>query len=99
MMPGAIRRIQDRHIGHASPSPNPFHSTNYATGSPNVMINNTGSVRVGDITFCTDGAAVGSPNVFVNGLKMHREGDATTGHGSWVPNQAATGSANVRCND
>jgi hypothetical protein len=33
--------------------------------------------------------------VFVNGIAVHRKGDATGGHGSWVPNQAQTGSDNV----
>lgn len=98
-MPGQVRRIQDVHIGHASFTPNPFHQTRYATASPNVMVNKTGAVRIGDITFCTDPAVQGSPNVFVNKIKTHRVGDATGGHQSWVPNAALTGSPNVFVNE
>ena len=37
----------------------------------------------------------GSTTVRVNSIAIHRVGDATGGHGSWVPNSAATGSSNV----
>ena len=70
-MPGVVRVGSDSHVGHASPTPNPFHQTPYATGS-------------GD--------------VFVNDIAVHRQGDATGGHGSWVPNAAATGSPDVIAN-
>ena len=55
-------------------------------------------MRIGDTTGCGDPATEGSPNVFVNGIKWHRLGDATGGHGSWVPNQAQSGSSNVFAN-
>ena len=97
-MPGVVRKNQDSHIGHASPTPNPFHKTVYANGSPNVIVNGTGAVRIGDKTSCGDPAVAGSPNVIVNGIPVHRIGDATGGHGSWVPNAAATGSGNVIAN-
>lgn len=97
-MPGQVRRILDRHIGHASPTPNPFHQTRYATASPNVFVNGYGAVRIGDVCFCTDPAIVGSPDVYVNGIKTHRKYDATGGHQSWVPNAALTGSPNVFVN-
>ena len=85
----------DRHFGHASPTPNPFHQTNYATGSPNTFTNGHKNVRVGDQTYCTDVAIEGSSTVFVNGKRQHRRYDATRGHESWVPNFALTGSPNT----
>tara|TARA_A100001201_G_scaffold138486_1_gene129432 strand:+ start:2113 stop:2409 length:297 start_codon:yes stop_codon:yes gene_type:complete len=97
-MPGQVRVGLDSHIGHASPTPSPFHKTSYAAGSPNVNANAAACVRIGDATGCGDPAAAGSPNVFINGIAAHRKGDATGGHGSWVPNAAATGSGNVIVN-
>tara|TARA_Y100000114_G_scaffold71189_1_gene65177 strand:- start:79 stop:375 length:297 start_codon:yes stop_codon:yes gene_type:complete len=97
-MPGVVRKNQDSHIGHASPTPNPFHKTFYRSGSPDVIVNGTGAVRIGDETSCGDPAVGGSPNVIVNGIPVHRIGDATGGHGSWVANAAATGSGNVIAN-
>ena len=97
-MPAVTRVGLDSHVGHASPTPNPFHQTAYAQGSPNVFTNGAKTVRVGDTTACGDPAAAGSPNVFVNKIKVHRLGDATSGHGSWVPNSSASGSDNVFAN-
>ena len=97
-MPGVVRVGQDVHIGHASPSPNPFHQTSYATGSPDVFTNDSATVRIGDVTSCGDPAVGASPNVFANNIAVHRLGDATAGHGSWVPNAAATASSNVIAN-
>jgi len=97
-MTGVVRTNKDRHIGHKSKTPNAFHQTNYATGSPNVYANNEKGVRIGDITKCTDVAAVGSPNVLVNNIRWHRFDDATAGHSTWVPNKAQTGSTNVFAN-
>ena len=97
-MPGQVRVGLDSHIGHASPTPNPFHKTSYAVGSPNVNANAAACVRIGDTTGCGDPATAGSPNVFINGIAAQRKGDATGGHGSWVPNAAATGSGNVIVN-
>jgi len=94
-MPGITRKGTDKHIGHASPSPNPFHSTSYASGSPNVIVNGASAVRIGDATGCGDPAVGGSNKVIVNGKGVHRIGDATGGHGSWVPNASASGSSNV----
>ena len=94
-MPAIVRKGTDSHIGHASPTPNPFHKTSYAAGSGNVFVNGAAAVRVGDKTGCGDPATGGSGSVFVNGIAVHRKGDATGGHGSWVGNAAATGSGNV----
>tara|TARA_B100001287_G_C22677092_1_gene528287 strand:+ start:2373 stop:2666 length:294 start_codon:yes stop_codon:yes gene_type:complete len=94
-MPGITRRGTDSHIGHASPTPNPFHSTSYASGSDNVIVNGAGAVRIGDATGCGDPATGGSGKVIVNGRGVHRIGDGTGGHGSWVPNASAGGSGNV----
>lgn len=98
-MPQICRTNKDTHVGHASPTPNPFHRTSYATGSPNVYLDNEKMVRIGDLTYCTDPATAGSATVFVNGIKVHRKGDATGGHQSWVPNQALTGDPTVFAGD
>ena len=97
-MPGISRVGLDSHVGHASPTPNPFHQTPYATGSGDVFINSAKVVRIGDVTGCGDPAAGGSPNVFANNIAVHRIGDATAGHGSWVPNASESGSGNVFAN-
>ena len=97
-MPGIVRKDTDSHVGHASPTPSPSHKTNYDEGSSNVNVNGKPAVRIGDKTGCGDPATAGSPNVKVNGIFVHRIGDATGGHGSWVPNSAQTGSANVFAN-
>lgn len=99
-MPGIVR-IRDVHFGHASPTPNPFHKTAYVGGSPDVFANNRNVIRAEgtDKTACGDPAQVGSPNVYVNGKKVHRKGDGTAGHGSWIPNSAASGSTNVYVNE
>lgn len=94
-MPEVTRVGADLHIGHASPTPNPFHRTPYATGSPNVYTNNCKTVRIGDTTACGDPAVQGSSTVFVNNIPVHRKGDATGGHASWVPNASSSGSPNV----
>ena len=82
-MPEVVRTNVDQHVGHASPTPGPFHQTSYSTGSPNVNTNNEKTVRIGDTTSCGDPAVGGSASVFVNGIAVHRKGDATGGHGSW----------------
>lgn len=94
-MPAICRVGLDKHIGHASPTPNPFHSTPYAVGSDNVRVNGASVVRIGDTTGCGDPAVAGSLTVKVNGIGVHRLGDATGGHGSWVANAAGSGSPNV----
>ena len=71
-MPAVTRVGLDSHVGHASPTPNPFHQTAYATGSSNVFTNSAKTVRVGDTTSCGDPATAGSPDVFVNGIAIHR---------------------------
>jgi len=94
-MPGITRKGTDAHVGHASPTPNPFHKASYASGSPNVIVNGASAVRIGDATGCGDPATAGSSKVIVNGRGVHRIGDGTGGHGSWVPNASGGGSNNV----
>ena len=97
-MPGVVRVGQDVHVGHASPTPNPFHQTSYASGSPDVFTNNSKTVRKGDATGCGDPAVGASPDVFANNIPIHRLGDATGGHGSWPGNASASASGNVIAN-
>ena len=94
-MPEVTRVGLDSHIGHASPTPNPFHQTAYASGSPDVFCDGAKVVRIGDTTSCGDPAVGGSATVFANGIGVHRKGDATGGHASWVPNASASGSPTV----
>ena len=98
-MPEVVRTNVDKHKGHASPTPNPFHQEAYTSGSPTVFTNNEQTVRIGDTTACGDPAAAGSPTVFANNIKVHRKNDATDGHGSWVANAAESGSPNVWANE
>ena len=37
-MPAVTRVGLDSHVGHASPTPNPFHKTAYASGSGDVTL-------------------------------------------------------------
>ena len=96
----AVTRVGlDKHIGHLSPTPNPFHQTAYAEGSPDVFTNGAKTVRIGDTTVCTDPATGGSSTVFVNGKGVHRKTDATGGHASFVPNASNSGSGDVFAGD
>ena len=97
-MPGIVRVDTDKHVGHASPSPNPFHQTLYEEGAATVFVNGDKVVRIGDKTYCGDPATAGSPDVFAEGIAVHRDDDATGGHTSWVPNRAETGSGDVIAN-
>ena len=97
-MPGIVRVDTDKHVGHASPSPNPFHQTLYEEGAATVFVNGDKVVRIGDKTYCGDPATAGSPDVFAEGKAVHRQDDATGGHTSWVPNRAETGSGDVIAN-
>ena len=94
-MPAISRVGKDKHIGHASATPNPYHQTPYAEGSSDVLVNAAAAVRFGDKTACGDPATGASSTVFVNGIGVHRKGDSTGGHGSWVPNASVSGSPNV----
>ena len=96
----AVTRVGlDKHIGHLSPTPNPFHQTAYATGSENVFTNSAKTTRIGDTTTCGDPATGGSSTVFVNRIGIHRKGDATGGHASFVPNASSSGSGDVFAGD
>ena len=95
-MSGAtIIRTGDTHIGHASPTPNPFHKTAYVSGQEKVSVAGSLAVRIGDSTACGDAAVGGSAKVSIAGSLVHRSGDATSGHGSWVPNVASV-STNIK---
>ena len=98
-MPEVTRVDVDLHIGHASPTPGPFHRTAYAQGSSDVITNGQKTVRIGDKTYCGDPAVAGSGSVIVNGIPVHRLGDATGGHASWVPNASSSGSPDVIAGD
>ena len=93
-MPGVVRK-DDLHVGHASPTPNPFHRTKYQPSQTTVYVNGRLAIVKGDRTVCGDPAVGSSPDVYVEGILVHRLDDATGGHGSWVGNAAATGSGNV----
>jgi uncharacterized Zn-binding protein involved in type VI secretion len=97
-MPGIVRASVDKHIGHASPTPNPFHKTSYVAGQSTVFANGKEVIRKDDKTSCGDPAVGSSDNVYAEGKLVHRQGDATGGHESWVPNAAATGSGDVIVN-
>lgn len=95
-MPEVCRANSDTHIGHASPTPNPFHRTSYVSGlNSSVFVEGDLAIVIGDKTGCGDVATSGSSKVFIGGIGVHRKGDTTGGHGSWVPNSAATGSSKV----
>ena len=98
-MPEVVRANADSHIGHASPTPNPFHKTNYTNAAQGKVYAEGNLVVVdGGSTGCGDSVDEKSGNVFAEGNGVHRKGDATTGHGSWVANAAATGSSKVWAN-
>lgn len=97
-MPAVVRVGSDTHVGHASPTLNPFHKTAYASGSSNVFTNGKPTVRLGDSTGCGDPATSASTDVYVNSIGVHRKGDSTGGHASWPGNSAATGSGDVFAN-
>ena len=66
-MPAISRVGLDSHVGHASPTPNPFHQTPYAVGSPNVNCNGAAVVRIGDTTGCGDQGWGGGGRVRLKG--------------------------------
>lgn len=93
---GVVRERTDRHYGHASPTPNPFHKTPYvSTLQDKVFVEGRKAIVQGDKTGCGDPAVGGSSKVLIKGIGVHRIGDSTGGHGSWVPNAAASGSGKV----
>lgn len=98
-MPGVVRKGVDKHIGHASPTDNPFHQTPYSNAAQSKVFAEGNLVVVaGGSTGCGDGVSGKSSLVFAQGKGVHRIGDATTGHGSWKPNKAASGSSKVIAN-
>ena len=95
-MPSVIRKGIDSHIGHFSTTPNPSHKTKYVVaGQSKVSAEGGLVVTTGGSTACGDDAAAGSSKVTAGGYAVHRTGDATSGHGSWIPNKADSGSTKV----
>ena len=95
-MPEVVRANVDKHVGHASPTPNPFHSSPYkASTNSNVFVEGELAIVKGDRTACGDPVAGRSSKVFIGGNGIHRKGDSTGGHETWVPNSAASGSSKV----
>jgi|TARA_B110000977_G_C11007235_1_gene466240 uncharacterized Zn-binding protein involved in type VI secretion len=80
-----------RHIGHASPTPNPFHVTPYIASQVLVTAGGAPVIRLGDGTACGDMVVGCLPLVTIVGQPVHRLGDATSGHQSWPPNASAGG--------
>jgi len=94
-MPSVVRANVDKHVGHASPTPNPFHQTTYAEPGITVFVNDEQVIRKGDTTTCGDPAVGSASNVYAEDILVHLKGDATGGHGSWVANKAVSGSPDV----
>ena len=95
-MPGVVRKDVDKHIGHSSPTPNPFHQKKYTTAAQSKVYAEGNLVVVaGGSTACGDPVSGKSSKVFAQGKGIHRKGDATSGHGSWGGNAAQTGSSKV----
>lgn len=95
-MPGVVRVDLDKHNGHASPTPSPFHRSAYKNANQSKVYAHGKLVVVkGGSTTCGDPADGASEKVFAMGIGVHRKTDATSGHGSFVPNAAATGSNKV----
>jgi len=92
-----VRADTDSHVGHASPSPSPFHQTTYKAGQSTVYVNNKPVIRKDDTTKCGDPAVGSSGTVYAENKLIHRKDDATGGHGSFVPNKAQSGSGDVFC--
>lgn len=94
-MPGAVRAETDQHVGHDSPTPSPFHQTNYKAGQTTVYVNDKPVIRKDDKTDCGDPAVGSAASVYAEGKLIHRLNDATGGHGSFVANKAKTASSDV----
>jgi uncharacterized Zn-binding protein involved in type VI secretion len=96
-MTGVVRE-GDKHVGHASATPNPFHQTAYVSSlQSSVFVNGKLVIVKGDKTGCGDEAVGAASSVFVNGIPVHRKFDSTSGHGSWFPNSALQASGDVIC--
>lgn len=71
-------------VSDTNACPIPGHGSNpVATGSPDVLINNLPSARVGDQTACGDTIAVGISTILVNGMPIAHLGSATV-HGGVI---------------
>jgi len=88
-----------KHVGHASPTPNPFHQTKYVASQTSVFAGLGNVIRDGDATSSGDPVVGTSPNVYCEGELVHRSGDATGGHGSFPANSALNGVASVLVNE
>lgn len=97
---GVVRQGVDKHIGHASPTPNPFHQTPYSNAAQSKVYADGNLIVVnGGGTSCGDPVDSYSAKVHASGKGIHRITDATGGHGSWPGNAAATGSSKVYAAD
>ena len=95
-MPGIARKGIDRNVGHASPTPNPFHNSPGAVaGQTKVRVNGFLAMTIAGSYACGDNAVGGSTKVTAGGIPVHRLLDATSGQGSFPPNACASGSLNV----
>lgn len=93
---GIVRDRIDRHYGHASPTPNPFHQTPYnSSKQEKVFVETRKAIVKGDKTACGDPAVGASTKVLAQGFGVHRRLDSTGGHGSWRPNAAQGASDKV----
>lgn len=93
---GIVRDRVDRHYGHASPTPNPFHQTPYnSSKQEKVFVETRKAIVKGDKTACGDPAVGASTKVFAQGFGVHRRLDSTGGHGSWPANAAQGASGKV----
>lgn len=86
----------DKHFGHASPTPNPYHQTKYVASQTGVTAMGSPMITQGDATACGDPVVGFSTLVTVGGKGVHRQFDATGGHGTWIANAAATGRSSVK---
>ncbi len=78
-------------VSDTNACPLPGHGPNpVVVGSPNVLINNLPTARVGDATACGDAITVGIPTILINGMPIAHLGSATA-HGGVI----ITGSGNV----
>ena len=97
-MPGVTRKSVDASTGHGCYVPRP----NTPNGSPDVIVNGYGAVRVSDawpVHTCPSipdshggSQSAGSATVFVNGLALARIGDSIS-----CGDASAAGSSDVIC--
>jgi uncharacterized Zn-binding protein involved in type VI secretion len=83
-------RVTDSHVCPVT-SPVPHVATPFALGSPDVLINGLGALRMGDFALCGGAPAVivsGSPEVLINKMPAATL-TASTSHGGVVVTASA----------